>query len=146
MNTSVQEILDRKGANVHRVRPEVTVLRAVEEMAERHIGAVLVSEGDSVVGILSERDVMTRVVLLGRDPAATLVEEVMTRAVVAIEPTTTHGAAMAIMSERRCRHLPVVHEGRVVGMVTIGDLVRHASREQEFEIRMLTDYIRGVER
>ena len=146
MNTSVQEILDRKGANVQRVRPEVTVLRAVEEMAERHIGAVLVSDGDSVVGILSERDVMTRVVLLGRDPAATLVEEVMTRAVVAIEPTTTHGEAMAIMTERRCRHLPVVHDGRVVGMVTIGDLVRHASREQEFEIRMLTDYIRGVER
>jgi len=146
MQTSVQVILDDKGHDVHSVRPGDTVLRAVEEMAERHLGAILVCEAGRPLGILSERDVMTRVLLQRRDPATTKVEQVMTRDVVVIEPSTTTTEAMAIMTDKRCRHLPVMKGSKMVGIVTIGDLVRHASKEQEFEIRMLTDYVTGAVR
>ena len=146
MQTSIRAILDDKGHAVHSVKPTDTVLRAVEEMAERHLGAILVCAADHTSGILSERDVMTRVILRRKDPTTTKVEEVMTRDVVVIEPTTTTNEAMAIMTDKRCRHLPVVEKGKIVGVISIGDLVRHASKEQEFEIRMLTDYVSGAVR
>jgi CBS domain-containing protein len=146
METSIRAILDEKGHAVHSVKPTESVLRAVEEMSERHLGAILVCEADRTLGILSERDVMTRVILRKKDPAATKIDEVMTRDVVVIEPTTTTNEAMAIMTEKRCRHLPVVEKGKIVGVISIGDLVRHVSKEQEFEIRMLTDYVSGTVR
>jgi CBS domain-containing protein len=146
MQTSIRAILDDKGHAVHSVKPTDTVLRAVEEMAERHLGAIMVCDVERTLGILSERDVMTRVILRKKEPASTRVEEVMTRELVVIEPTTTTSEAMAIMTERRCRHLPVVEKGKIVGVISIGDLVRHASKEQEFEIRMLTDYVSGAVR
>jgi len=146
MHTSIRAILEEKGHVVHSVRPQETVLRAVEEMAERRLGAILVCESSRTLGILSERDVMTRVLLQRRDPATTKVDAVMTRDVVVIEPSTTTSEAMAIMTDKRCRHLPVVEKGKIVGVISIGDLVRHASKEQEFEIRMLTDYVSGAVR
>lgn len=87
---------------------------------------------------------MTRVILARRDPATTPVAGVMTCAVVCVEPSTPARQAMAVMTERRCRHLPVVQDGRVVGMISIGDLVHWASREQEAEIKRLTEYVQGV--
>lgn len=146
MQTHIREILDEKGHVVHGVKPDDTVLRAVEEMAERHVGAILVCTSGRALGILSERDVMTRVLLARKDPATTKVESVMTKDVVVVEPTTTVSEAMAVMTQRRCRHLPVVSEGKITGVVSIGDLVRWASKEQEFEIRMLTDYVSGAVR
>ncbi|WP_437675642.1 CBS domain-containing protein [Sorangium sp. So ce131] len=141
---SVGEILNKKGRAVYTISPEARVFEAVQSMCARHVGALLVSIDSSPSGIVSERDVMTRVILARRDPAKTLVAEVMTREVVCVEPSTQARQAMAVMTERRCRHLPVVQDGRVIGMISIGDLVYWASREQEAEIKMLTEYVQGV--
>ena len=143
MRSQLSDILDEKGSTVYRVAPTDSMLHAVETMSEKHVGALLVCEDDRPVGIVTERDVMTRLILRGRDPRSTTVAVAMTREVVVVEPSTSIDEAMAIMTQRRCRHLPVVHDGRIVGMVSIGDIVRHLSSEQEFEIRMLTDYVSG---
>jgi CBS domain-containing protein len=141
---TVAEILSFKGREVLSVKPETRVLSAVELMCERHIGALLVCSGRIPLGVFSERDLMRRVILAGKEPRDTVVADVMTTDVVCVEPTTPAREAMAIMTERRCRHLPVVEDGQVVGMLSIGDLVRWASQEQAFEIQLLTDYVRGA--
>jgi CBS domain-containing protein len=140
---TVEEILKDKGGDVYAISPRASVLQAVELMCARRVGALLVATTEATLGIVSERDVLSRVILDGRAPDETSVEQVMTRAVACVRPTTTAREAMAVMTERRCRHLPVVAEGGVVGMVSIGDLVRWASREQASEIRMLTEYVSG---
>jgi len=140
---SIGEILEEKGHEVFFIDPQATVLQAVELMCARHVGALLVATADATLGILSERDVLTRVILEQREPAKTKVEDVMTRAVACVGLTTRTREAMAVMTERRVRHLPVVADERIVGMVSIGDLVRVASREQEMEIRMLHEYVHG---
>lgn len=140
---TIKRILRDKGDAVYKVPPEATVKQAVETMSERHVGAVLVCTGCECTGIFTERDLMNRVVLAGLDPAVTRVCDVMTADVAVIQPSTPAAEAMAIMTERRCRHLPVVENGAIVGMVSIGDLVRLESENQQFEIRMLTDYIHG---
>ena len=140
---TIANILKEKGTSVHHASGEVTVLAAVEMMSARRIGALMVCEEGRPIGIFSERDLMTRVILAGRDPATTTVEEVMSKDVIFVEPTTRTEEAMAVMTERRCRHLPVVSEGRVVGLISIGDLVRWVSRDQQFQIRQLEDYICG---
>jgi CBS domain-containing protein len=140
---TVAAIVSVKGREVVTVPPGTTVRQAVEVMCRSRIGAVLVCDGARCSGIFTERDLMNRVVLAGRDPGATTVAEVMTPDVVCVEPDTAATEAMAIMTERRCRHLPVISGGRVVAVVSIGDLVRWESRNQEFHVRMLTDYIQG---
>lgn len=140
---TVRGIIEEKGRTVYKIQPEASVTEAVQLMTRRHVGAVLVCEEGRCVGIFTERDLMTRVVLTGLDPRATLVAEVMTPEVTCVQPSTTAAEAMAIMTERRCRHLPVVEDAKVAGIVSIGDLVRLESRNQEFEIRTLTDYIQG---
>src|SRR5262249_37995261 len=120
-----------------------TAFAAVELMCARRVGALLVATTEATFGIISERDVLARLILERRDPEKTKVADVMTRAVVCVSPTTTAREAMAIMTDRRGRHLPVVTEGAIVGIVSIGDLVRAASREQEFELRILTEYVHG---
>ncbi len=118
-------------------------MQAVEAMCTAKVGAVLVCTGKACAGIFSERDLMTRVILEHRDPATTKVADVMSENVTAVGPEVSTEEAMAIMTDRRCRHLPVIDGGRVIGVVSIGDLVRHESRDQDFEIRSLTDYILG---
>jgi CBS domain-containing protein len=140
---TVARILKEKGNQVHHTAPDTTVLAAVEKMCAARVGAILVCERDAPVGMFTERDLMTRVILAQRDPAATRVADVMSREVVFVEPATRTSEAMAVMTERRCRHLPVMSAGKLVGMLSIGDLVRWASRKQEFEIHRLTDYIVG---
>jgi CBS domain-containing protein len=135
------DILKEKGRVVFTTTPEATVIEAVEMMAAKRVGALLVCVDEAPVGILSERDVMMRVILARKDPVKTTVEDVMTSDVICAEPTTRGEEAMAIMTDRRVRHLPVVSNGRVQGVISIGDLVRCATRAQEFEIRMLTDYV-----
>ena len=141
---TVADILGYKGSTVYSVAPDTRVLAAVNQMCDRHIGALLVSNAGIPLGIFSERDLMRRVILAGKDPAVTTVSEVMTTDVVCIAPETPAREAMAIMTDRRCRHLPVVAGGKVIGMLSIGDLVRWASQEQAFEIQLLTDYVRGT--
>lgn len=140
---TVGNILGDKGTEVFRIAPETTVFHAVEQMCARRVGAILVCDGTACSGIFSERDLMNRVILPGIDPRATPVSAVMTTDVACVQPGTTASEAMAIMTERRCRHLPVVESGEIVGIVSIGDLVRWDSRNQAFELRMLTDYIHG---
>ena len=140
---TIGEILDEKGHDVYFISPQATVLQAVELMCARHVGALLVATAEATRGIISERDLLTRVILEQRDPATTTVEEIMTQAVACVRLTTRAREAMAVMTERRCRHLPVVSDERIVGMVSIGDLVRVASHEQEIEIRMLHEYVHG---
>ena len=140
---SVGNILDEKGSQVHTARPDVTVFEAVREMCRHRVGALLVTDQNAPVGMISERDVMVRVILAGRDPATTTVGEVMSRDVVCVSREVRAAEAMAIVTQRRCRHLPVVDEGRVTGMISIGDLVRFISQNQEYEIQMLRDYVNG---
>ena len=142
--SAVRTILEAKGSTVHYVGPEVTVLEAVGQMCRNHIGALLVEERDEAIGIISERDVMARLVLEKRDPASTRVAEIMTRDVLCIAPDQEPEQAMALMTERRVRHLPVVEGRAVIGMLSIGDLVRWMSRNQDFEIRSLYAYVNGV--
>ena len=138
---SLGEILREKGHTVHTTLPTATVLEAVEGMGDKHVGALLVCEAGKPVGILSERDIMTRVMLERRDPATTVVKDVMTRDVICGESETSGEEAMAIMTDKRVRHLPVVRDGLIEGMISIGDLVRCAARDYEFEVRMMVDYV-----
>jgi CBS domain-containing protein len=140
---TLHPILETKGRTVHRIAPGAPVLFAVNEMCRHHVGALLVMDGEAPAGIVTERDLLTRLLLERRDPATTRVEEVMTKDVVCIELDSSPHEAMRVMTERRCRHLPVMVDGRIAGLVSIGDLVRWASQSQEFEIRMLQDYVAG---
>lgn len=137
-------VLREKGSKVYTVAPQATVLEAARAMDAHNVGSLLVVDGETPVGIFSERDLMRRVVVAGKDPAKVKVREVMSRDVWVVEPDTRVKEAMAIMTERRCRHLPVVEKGKVVGLISIGDLVRWISKDQEFQIRMLENYITGA--
>jgi CBS domain-containing protein len=140
---NVGVILKDKGSDVLKVSTGATVKEAVEAMCARRVGSVLICDGLQCAGIFTERDLMNRVILAGLDPATTNVASVMTPDVACVEPGTPANEAMAIMTERRCRHLPVIDGGGIAGVISIGDLVRWESRNQEFHIRMLTDYITG---
>jgi CBS domain-containing protein len=142
MNT-IRHVLETKGYEVHSTTPTTVVLKAVDEMCRRHVGALLVLDGRAPVGVVSERDLLTRILLKRRDPAVTLVRDVMTTGIVCVELDSTIEEAMGIMTHHRCRHLPVVEHGTVVGIVSIGDLVRWASQDQQYEIRMLHEYVEG---
>jgi CBS domain-containing protein len=134
-------LLEEKGRVVHSVAPDTTVVDAVNAMNAHRLGAVLVVEQGEPVGIFTERDVLRRVVTPGLPPASTLVGDVMTREVIVVTPTTTVEEAMAIVTEKRCRHLPVVEQDRVTGMISIGDLTRWVTRGHVFELQQLINYI-----
>lgn len=140
----VSGILAGKGRQVYTVAPGATVRQAVREMNQHGVGALLVIDGERPAGIFTERDVLRRVVDAGLDPNTTPVARVMTTGLLVVEPSATVEEAMAIMTQRRLRHLPVVERGRVVGMVSIGDLTRRVSLEQDVHIRKLVDYITGA--
>jgi CBS domain-containing protein len=141
--TTAHDILRFKGRTVHSVRPDDTVLDALGVMARHDIGAVLVLDGDEIAGMLTERDYARKVALVGRASKDSPVRAIMTVDVVCVPPTHTVEACMAVMTERRQRHLPVVEGRRVVGLVSIGDLVKATIDEQEFTINQLKSYIAG---
>lgn len=143
MHDPVSAILEHKGTEVETTSPEVTVAEAVRAMNAARIGALVVLEGERPVGIFTERDVLVRVVDAGRDPHTTRVGDLMTRELAVIRPTTRVEEAMAAMTEKRCRHLPVVEEGRLTGMISIGDLTRWTVRNQRHTIDDLVSYIGG---
>jgi CBS domain-containing protein len=142
--SALRTILEGKDPTVHYVTPEATVLAAVEKMCRAHVGALLVEVNDEPIGIITERDIMNRLVLQQRPAASTHVAEIMSRDVLCIDPDREPAEAMALMTERRVRHLPVVVENVVIGIISMGDLVRWASRSSEFEVRVLRDYVIGV--
>lgn len=141
MDTKIQALLDMKGHEVYSIQPDRTVYEAIGEMDARHVGGLLVKDGEQVVGIITERDYMRKVVLKGRSSKETPVETIMTRELVSITPDHTIEDAMRLMTERRCRHLPVFKDAQLDGIVSIGDLVKAIIASQEFEIQVLHDYI-----
>lgn len=143
MNTSISVLLERKGAAVFSVRPDITVAAAAKEMDRCHVGAILVIESERIVGIFTERDLLSRVVAAGLDPAATSIETVMTRDPITVASTTTVEEVMALFTNKRFRHLPVVDDGRLVGLVSIGDILRRMVDAHRHEAEQLKQYIGG---
>lgn len=140
---SVDEILRSKGREVSVVSPGTTVLDTIRLMAEKRIGAVVVVEAERVVGIFSERDYARRIILEGRCSKDTPVSAIMTHEVQCVSPATRTSECMALMTEKRIRHLPVVDGDRLVGIISIGDVVKSIIAEQAIEIGHLQDYIQG---
>jgi CBS domain-containing protein len=137
----IKQLLDGKSRDIISVSPNASVFDALKILADTDVGALLVMDGDRMVGIFSERDYARRVVLQGKTSRDTIVREVMTERIVCVQPNQTVEEAMAMMTEVRCRHLPVVEHGRVIGVVSIGDLVKEIISEQEFLIQQLETYI-----
>lgn len=137
----LSEILDEKGHEVLQIEADASVLQAVERMVEANVGSLLVRDGGDVMGIVTERDYLRRVTLEGRADRDTSVREIISTPLIVATPETTVEECMAMMTERRIRHVPVVEEGDLVGMISIGDLVKFASQQQSYEIKYLTDYI-----
>ena len=138
---TLAEILGEKSGDVIRIGGDATVYEAVLAMVEANVGALLVTEGDEISGIFTERDYLRRIAVEGRRSRDTSVSEVMTSPVLCVTPTTTVDETMALMTDRRIRHAPVVEDGALIGMISIGDLVKFISKKQSFQIQYLTDYI-----
>ena len=139
--TSVKQILDRKGYDIHAVGSDAMVLDALKLMAEADVGSVMVMSGDRVEGIFTERQYARKVFLEGRTAPTTPVRDVMEAKVIYVRPEQDAEACMALMSEKRIRHLPVMDEGRLVGLVSVGDLMKTAIDEREFHIDQLVEYV-----
>jgi CBS domain-containing protein len=140
--TTIRQILAHK-PEIYSVDPDATVLEALRLLEERNIGALLVMKGETLVGIFSERDYARRMVLQGRASRDTRVREVMTEKVFVITPDTSSGECMVHMTDRHIRHLPVVEGARVVGVISIGDVVRAVIDDLRFTVRQLETYIRS---
>jgi CBS domain-containing protein len=138
---TANDILRSKGHTVWSVKPTNSVLEALGVMAEHDIGAVLVLDGDKLVGVLTERDYARKVVLAGRSSKDSQVKDVMTAHVVCVSPERSVDECMALMTDRRLRHLPVLEHKRVIGIVSIGDLVKATIDDQQFTITQLQSYI-----
>jgi len=137
----LSEILDEKGHDVLRIEADASVFEAVKRMVEANVGSLLVTEGGEITGIVTERDYLRRVALEGRADKETAVREIMSSPLIVVTPQTTVDECMALMTDRRIRHVPVVDGGEVVGIVSIGDVVKFRSKQQSFEIKFLHDYI-----
>ncbi len=140
---TVNQLLDGKGRQIIAIAPSAPVLEAIRLMAEHGVGALLVMEGTRLAGILSERDYARKVILKGRSSGDTRVEEIMTSDVKTVGPDRSVHGCMKTMTESRIRHLPVVDNGIVVGMLSIGDLVKAVIEDQQQEINQLQQYIAG---
>ena len=139
--TTVRQLLDRKGRSIFSVDPDAPVLEAIRAMAEHQVGALLVMQGEALTGIVSERDYARKVILRGRSSTDTPVRDIMSSPVLTVQPDTTVEKCMQLMTDRHVRHLPVTDGGRVVGMVSIGDLVKAVIAEQQQQIEQLESYI-----
>jgi CBS domain-containing protein len=137
----VSEILGDKGKDVLKIEADAPALEAVKQMVDANIGSLLVTDGGEVAGIVTERDYLRRVAQEGPADKNVTVRDIMSSPLVVVGPETEIDECMAVMTDRRIRHLPVVEEGDVVGIVSIGDVVKFKSKQQSFEIRYLTDYI-----
>jgi len=146
--STIAEILAEKSGDVIRIDGGATVFEAVKAMVEANVGALLITDGDDahddgekIIGIFTERDYLRRIAVEGRRSRDTSVSEVMSSPVLVVRPETTVEEAMALMTDRRIRHVPVVEEGALVGMISIGDLVKFTSQKQSYQIQYLTEYI-----
>lgn len=141
---TVAEILKAKGSSaVYSIAPSATVFEAVKLMADKNVGALMVMEGGRIVGVVTERDYARKVVLLARSSRDTPLSDVMTSAVIYVRPSQTSEECMALMTESRVRHLPVMDGDKLVGLISIGDIVKGIISEQNFIIEQLQNYIAG---
>jgi len=138
---TVRQLLNQKGAAVRSIAPDATVFDAIARMAEHNIGSLLVMDGDEIIGIVTERHYARGVVLKGKSSPSTSVQDIMERSVVCVGPEQTVEQCMVLMSDKRVRHLPVVDGTKVVGILSIGDLVKSIIGDQKFIIEQLETYI-----
>jgi CBS domain-containing protein len=139
----VAEILAGKGSTVYTVDEGKSVYDAIQEMVGKNVGALIVTKDNKACGIFTERDYLRRIVLEGRTSRETLVRDAMTDRLIVVEDSQDLEECMSIMTNAKIRHLPVIDEGRLKGIVSIGDIIKHLAKQQEAEIRYLTDYITG---
>jgi CBS domain-containing protein len=139
----VNHLLDTKGRSVVSILPDASVFEAIKLMADEVVGSILVMDGEEMLGIVTERDYARKVILKGRSSETTRVADIMTREILTTSGSETVNQCMETMTERRIRHLPVVEDGRVVGMISIGDLVQAIITDQQEEIEHLEHYISG---
>jgi len=137
----VSQILEEKGRDVHQIEADASVFEAVKRMVEANVGSLLVTERGEITGIVTERDYLRRVTVEGRTDKETSVREIMSSPLVVVTPQTSIDECMALMTDRRIRHLPVADRGGAVGIVSIGDVVKFKSKQQSFEIKFLHEYI-----
>ena len=140
---TIRRLLDQKGGNICAIHPEATVFEAVAKMAENDIGSLLVIDGEALLGIITERHYARNVVLKGKTSPATTVREIMERDVITVRPEQSVEECMALMTDRRVRHLPVIEDKKIIGIVSIGDLVKSIIDGQKFRIDQLEHYISG---
>jgi CBS domain-containing protein len=143
MNTSIATLLEGKGRALHTVSANVTVFEAVQKMNQHRIGAMLVQDGPRLIGIFTERDALTRVIAASLDPKTTPLAKVMTTGVLTVGPDATVQQVMDIFTEKRCRHLPVVQDGQLTGLISIGDVSRWVANMHRAEAESLRQYIAG---
>jgi len=141
--TTIQQVLDKKGHEVLSIDPDNSVFDAIKKMADRNVGSVVVIDDGKPVGIFTERHYARKVFLEGRASPTTRVGDVMETRVACAWPEQTVDECMAVMTEKRVRHLPVLHRKKLVGLISIGDLVKSKIADQEFAIEQLVDYVRG---
>lgn len=141
---TVKDMLRTKGHDIWSIPPDASVYDALKLMAEKNIGAVLVRDSESLVGILSERDYARKVVLQGKTAMDTPAREIMTDRVICVRPEETAEECMAVMTEKKVRHLPVLEDDQLIGVISIGDVVKAIIPEQEFIIEQLEHYVRGT--
>jgi CBS domain-containing protein len=141
--STVRQLLAGKNAAIYAIAPEAAVLEAIQAMAEHRVGALLVMQGAQLIGVVSERDYARKVILLGRSSSDTPVRTIMSSPVITVSPDDSVSHCMQLMTDRHVRHLPAVEGGRVIGMVSIGDLVKAVIAEQRAQIEQLESYIRS---
>ena len=139
----VKQLMQSKGSEVWSVEPETKMIEALQLMADKNVGALMVTEGEKLAGIISERDYARKVILKGKSSTDVPVKEIMTSKVFVIAPDTSIQECMALMTEQRIRHLPVLEDDKLVGVISIGDVVKAIISEQEFMIEQLQNYIVG---
>lgn len=143
MHETLRIILDDKGRSILSINPQTTVFDCISKMNQHKIGALLVLENEEVKGIISERDILWKIIAQDLNPKTIKVAEVMTKNLITVPSSTTIHEAMRIITEKRFRHLPVIDEGKLIGIISIGDLTRWVMISQEQEISTLTNYIQG---
>jgi len=142
--TTVRNILQSKGPEIWSVEPETPVMAALKIMDEKNIGALVVARGGSVLGILSERDYARKLVLKGRSSSDSTVQDLMTSSVITVTPEQSMDQCMDLMTSKRIRHLPVVEDDKLIGLISIGDVVKAVISEKEFLVKQLENYITGA--
>jgi len=141
--STVKDILSKKDPNIYTISPDETVFNALKVMAEKNIGALIVTDGEQVQGIFSERDYARKVILKGKSSKDIKVSEIMTPKVLVVTPQNTVDECMALMTEKHVRHLPVIENDKLVGVVSIGDIVKQIITDHKFTIKELEKYISG---